>query len=248
MNNESRCVNRCPFFLLFIKQLFEISNSAGSLIGEAINLFRLFQRLSATKRFSAKFSTESLSWFKWVTDYVDIITSRFAFKPFTNLEYFLIESISIPLFLFTFIPALLDGSNFENKIFLTILTIPIGFGLGMFDLENQEFVIGGVMIGTSILAFLIFLAIHYCIYHNFKKFDLRGGASSSDFEVHDDFQFSYALLNALTIFLFSLIPTLISRGYLAILIGIVCGVVFLVAFIFELTEYLCYPELKKKTF
>lgn len=248
MSDENSCVNKCPFFILFIKQLFDIGNSTGSMIGEALNLFRLFQRLSATKRFSTKFSIESLSWFKWATDFVNKITSHFAIKPFSNLENFLIVSISIPLFIFTFIPTLLDGYSFSKKMMLLLFVIPLGFGLGLFDLEKQDFFIGGIIIGASIFIFLMFLFIYYCRYKNLKIFDFSQGAKSSNFEEQESFQFTNALISAISFFLLSMIPILFSRGNLAIIVGAICGIVTLISFTIEMIEYCCYRTKKQEHF
>lgn len=57
---EPKCA-KCQksFIFIFVTELFGIGNSAGSLISEAIGLFRTFQRLSATKAFAVHFSKSS---------------------------------------------------------------------------------------------------------------------------------------------------------------------------------------------
>ena len=52
------------FVSLFFGQLFDIGGSAGSIFIEAINLFRIFQRLSATKSFTAKWTNFCTAYFK----------------------------------------------------------------------------------------------------------------------------------------------------------------------------------------
>lgn len=106
-NSKKRC--NCPFCRLFLSQLFEIGNSAGSLIGEAVNLFRTFQRLSATKTFATKFSSECEGMFSWATDLVKNIISSFQIQPFKDIELFWLYTVAIPLLILTFIPCLFNG-------------------------------------------------------------------------------------------------------------------------------------------
>ena len=74
---SSCCCTKHSFCRSFFYQLFDIGDSAGSLLNEGINLFRTFQRISAPKQFSTMFSKDCLSLFKWVTNLIQIISNSF---------------------------------------------------------------------------------------------------------------------------------------------------------------------------
>lgn len=104
LTNKMACDCNCKccrskFLVIFFEQLFDISNSAGSLIVEAINLFRIFQKLSSTKRFATRFSSSCLRMFQWAKDFFHIIVnSLFRMRPFTDYE-----SFSLSIFVFHFV-------------------------------------------------------------------------------------------------------------------------------------------------
>ena len=72
--NDEKCKN--SVFVLFLKHLFDCGNSAGSIISEAFELLRTFQKFSGTKTFTVHFSKDCLKMFSWASSIVESIMSN----------------------------------------------------------------------------------------------------------------------------------------------------------------------------
>lgn len=231
-HNRSR--SKCPFFRLFFAQLFEIGNSAGSLIGEAINLFRIFQRLSVTKTFTAKFSKECLDMFKWATELVEISISLFEIKPFSDLELFSVYSISIPLLILTFIPALFNGYKQFRYYLIDLCMGLIGLGFGYIEI----FYLGALIylpLGFGLL--LLISLLFYC--YKRKNLDKNDGENKGVLEAQNTYQFTSASLASAAVFLGLSIPILKTRLLLLIILATVFGLVIIISFIVETSQKCC---------
>lgn len=133
--NEEKKEN---FFLCFITELFDIGNSSGSLISEAIGLFRTFQKLSATKTFSIHFSKDCLKLFSWATNIFEIVLSNFYFRVFSDIELFYVINFVIPLLIITFI--ILIDCVYQFYIIFVALIIPfsvLGFGFAYIKYDHK---------------------------------------------------------------------------------------------------------------
>lgn len=162
MVNLRLCCTCNDFSSLFFGQLLDIGGSSGSIFIEAINLFRTFQRLSATKSFAAKFSDNCLKMFQWAKDIIQIIVDKF-FRviPFTDFELFSIYNYVFPIVIltyFTMINVSQYVQTFTYFIFYIIVFL-LGIGLGFFGL----FTIGAISItAISLFIGLIFIAVTLC--------------------------------------------------------------------------------------
>lgn len=150
------------FVSLFFGQLFDIGGSAGSIFIEAINLFRIFQRLSATKSFTAKFSDSCLKMFQWAKDILQIIVDKlFRVIPFSDFELFSMYNYVFPIVILTYI-TMVDVSvyvqTFTYFIFYFIVFM-IGAGFGFFGINNA-YAIG--MVAGFIGFGIIFVGITIC--------------------------------------------------------------------------------------
>lgn len=91
------------YFVLFIKQFFDVGNTSGSLLMEAITLFSTFQKFSAPSDFSNKLSPEFVEMFSWAINLIDFISISIQTNPFSKYEFFLMFALIFPLSILTFI-------------------------------------------------------------------------------------------------------------------------------------------------
>lgn len=169
MVNLRLCCTCNDFVSLFLGQLLDIGGSSGSIFIEAINLFRTFQRLSATKSFAAKFSDNCLKMFQWAKDIIQIfINSFFRVIPFTDFDLFSIYNYVFPIVIltyFTMINASRYVQTFTYFIFYIIVFL-LGIGLGFFGLNTMS----AILITTIFLFIgLIFMAVTLCCCKSKKK-------------------------------------------------------------------------------
>ena len=122
------CCKKHSFLRAFMEQLFDIGDSAGSLLNEGINVFRTFQRISAPKQFATMFSYECISLFKWVTDFIQILFSLFDSKPLSDFDFYTLYSLVFPLSILFFITTKLS----KLSIGVYAIGYAISFGLGAF--------------------------------------------------------------------------------------------------------------------
>ena len=157
-NQNRKKESACPFYKLFISQLFEIGNSAGSLIGEATNLFRTFQRLSATRTFITKFSNECNGMFDWAKDFVKILIASIQARPFTDFELFWLYTFSIPILIVSFVSSLFNGyKQIRYYIFWSPFVL-IGFGCSMLSFGWIAFVVAGVGVLIVLIITILYFA------------------------------------------------------------------------------------------
>lgn len=239
---KRKCRCECPFFKLFLSQLFEIGNSAGSLIGEAINLFRTFQRLSATKTFIMKFSSECNGMFDWAKDMIKIIISSLQARPFTDFELFWIYTISIPIFIVSFVSSLFNGYKQYRYFFLWAPFVIFGMGISMLSMGWIAYLVAG----SGIAWFLIIIISYFaCLKKKFAEVDKK---NSELLEVQNNLHFTVSLLSSFTLLTVTLIPVLLSRKVLSVIIVIFLGSISVLSFFVEFVENCCYPEKQKSHF
>lgn len=234
-NSKKRC--NCPFCRLFLSQLFEIGNSAGSLIGEAVNLFRTFQRLSATKTFATKFSSECEGMFSWATDLVKNIISSFQIQPFKDIELFWLYTVAIPLLILTFIPCLFNGYKQYRYFFFWATFIALGYGI---SLLKELFVLGIIILGIGVLFLIIFLLLYY--FYLKKKWAETDQQTSSVLEAQFTFQVTYAIIAAFFVFSGILIPIIDTRKLLTFILAAFFGAILILSFTFEICDNTRYKE------
>lgn len=152
------CYLETDFFLLFLSNLFSIGKSSGSLIIEAINLFRMFQRITIVRSFTINFSSKFLSSFKWASDFIDLITeSLFGVMPLKKIETFFIIAYAFPITIAFMMSVLIVGYKILMYIYIHLALVIFGFGLGMieYDLKFSLILIGASLV--FIIGFIIYL-------------------------------------------------------------------------------------------
>lgn len=155
---SGECCSCCPFVKLFLTQFFDFGYNCGSLISEALGLFRTFQRVSATKSFSAKFSPECLEMFSWAKNLINILTTYFQTVPLTDFEYFNVYTLIIPMVILTLLSSALS-EGFYYYCIAYGLFITLGCGLGFLGINS---VAAGLMITFSLILIIFGLIFKNC--------------------------------------------------------------------------------------
>lgn len=243
------------FLLIFFNQLFDIGNSAGSLIVESINLFRIFQKLSATKTFTAKFSTSCLKMFQWAIDFLHIIAdSLFKMRPFTEFESFSIYNYIIPMVIITYITLIGQSERVLASTYIWTYACIAGIGIGIGSIGFYQ---NTLLLTVLLPAVIVLIVTIICINCHLKSVDKREKAildSYSDEEKrirttrelierkkdhwkHEEYFRSFTGTKSLFVtcntLILLIIPYTLYRFKLQIFIGVVSAIVIIVSFIFE---------------
>lgn len=219
----------CDFTKAFLKQLFDIGKSSGSLISQALGLFRLFQKISALKSFSAHFSNDCLKMFNWASKLIKIFNELLHLKTLTDLEEFTMYSFSFPLMILVFISGLISHMFLIPSFLLYGACVMIGLGFGYIKI-NLSAAIGCPIAGAIIIAIFIW------------KF-------TALFDIFDDVQsiipFTFSLVAGLLTFTLISYPithkNFITGAFTFILLGVVAVISLIVEFIF-----ICVNSARKK--
>ena len=150
-------------FSQFIKQLFDVGNSAGSIIFEAINLVRTFQKINSTRSFSILLSKDCLKMFSWASKLIEMIISSFYFREFSDIENFYFINYVFPLLIITFLISLF--LNYRYLLFLSFLGLTACFGFG-FGYIKYDYKIAICFIIPSFVLIVISIIIFVCILRN----------------------------------------------------------------------------------
>lgn len=233
------------FLKLFCKQFFDIGKRSGSIIREAFNLFRTFQRISATKSFSARLSTECLSMFQWANELIQIIaTNLFNVRPFSNYELFSIYAMVFPITILTFIASL----EYDDEQKLSIILCPILFitsaFVGAFFVCPDSFQIIAI-IGFSLgLLVLVITIIVYCRRRVKKeKKNEEEKEKEKDPFFLDSFIFTKVFFKTGIVFLIMMIPFCLFRYKFQLLIISIISILVFIIIMLELVYLLCDLEL-----
>lgn len=158
------------FLYMFLSQFLDIGRSAGSLFFEAINIFRLFQRLSASKSFSAKLSNSCLKYFYWARDiFQSIVGSLFRMKPFSDFELFSIYNYVFPLAILTYVS--LAGHDiiirYYNYFIFYFLVTSFGSGFGLIGINILYSIL------LTVISAILLIIFSVSIYIRVKKIQTR---------------------------------------------------------------------------
>lgn len=202
------------YFWTYIGELFGIGNSAGSLIIEACNLMKTFQRLSATKTFSAHFSTQCLSMFSWANEAIQGLQMVFfESDPFTEFEIFYLLACVFPVIILVFLTSITVGYRIYFAFLLYSVSIMFGIGLGYF---NYHLIKALCITIPSVIIIIIFSLLHYSLKEIYTCLNKR-----------NKYQFTFAVLSTCIIMTCIMSPVLIYRvGFTLVYIGIVSGFCF----------------------
>lgn len=154
------CCKYCngEFIKLFLKQFLDIGKSTGSLIGEIVGLFRTFQKLTAPKTVSTRFSRECLELLRWATDLFFTLTNYIRTNPLSDFEFFSIYTYVFPLTLLCFISSLVIPGAPILYYFVYGGFIMLGCGLGMIGI-NKSGMIGCIVSSVIVLGISFFMIV-----------------------------------------------------------------------------------------
>lgn len=209
-------------FKKFIKELFGIGNSAGSIISEAIGLLKIFQRISGTKTFRFHISQECLKLFSWALNTFDEIFSSFYLRSFSDLEIFYFICYIIPLMFVIFVGASLYSLRYYLVILMSSLFGFLGFGFGYIK-YNNKIAAGLIVPSLAIIIVLLILifkidSVFYLLSHEDSQNNLR---------------FSFAIFNLLLLLGIMLIPFFLHNLYLYGSYCFICLIIIIMAIIIE---------------
>lgn len=237
------------YFYLFIKDFIDIGNSAGSLLIQAITLFRTFQRLTAPKEFKTKFPHEFQVLFTWAKNLFDVITKNFRTNPLNEFETFNIYTLIFPLTILTFISTTHLQHYFLIFIFLLAAFFGLGIGIAYVKIEmSYAPAIMGPMGGFIFLFLLIYTTCYSPIACCCKKKEKQlsndeddENEKNSDDQIYKGFstilyftRFTFSTVLSGLIFYASLIPIMLKRWRLTKIISIIMGIIPAPLFFIEL--------------
>lgn len=215
----------CVFFILFIKQFFDIGKNSGSLLQEGLNIFRTFQRLSATKSFSAKFSNDFVGLFQWARNIINLIVNNlFRIKPFTNFELFCLYSLVFPISILTFI------SSFRPKLFnfisflLSGLVLTAGVGFGYIGINNTITIACCICSILAIIGIAVFLEFDFFSDNSFEK---------------NTFILTKSLGQAIIVFICLITPFCLYRYKFQVIISVISVIIIVISFFVEFLQRNC---------
>ena len=257
---DCKCEERCPFIKRYFEKIFDLSDSAGSVIKELKDIFRTFQRATAARSFSVTLSNETRDMFEWATSLIQLISYKIlGITPFTQFELFSIYTLSIPIFILCFISALIIGPGFFFAIFIYGLTVMLGAGFGYFNVDTFNAVLLCILPPFFFIIFLGVLCLcrtdlanygytfscncksYFCNCCKKKQVENKNDdddeklklPSKSPFQYKGSFPFSIALLPSSVLLLFLLIHSLLEREKIAFFVSILVVVVLAVSLIVE---------------
>lgn len=231
-----KCCRKHSFVRSFTEQLFDISDSAGSLLNEGINVLRTFQRISAPKQFAIMFSHECVSLFKWVTNLIELLFSLFDTKPLTDFDFYTLYSLVFPISILFFI-------SVKLKKIAYIIAYGISIGLGAL----------ASAIGTSyifsfipIIAFICYCGASLPIMQFLKRcckskvYDESIEDEEQEISGQYKFHFTYSFFATSAIFCLLLIPVAQERYTVSMLLIIFIPILLSVVFFIELVNCICF--------
>lgn len=255
------------FNKLFLLQLFDIGNSAGSLINEAIGLFKTFQKISAPKSFQTRFTSEGEGAFSWAKDFIKSITNAFRVNPLTSFELFELYGYILPIIMLTFISALTEGYKFMLYLIVSILFL--GFGTGISFIGENNYIAFPLIIFTGIIIVLGLFLKKYKIFQCFNVLEFfydickcKSGKAKVDNRYSDDekqnennekqdknktkcceyknnVQFTYAVVATSIIFVAITIPIFRQRFPLQLLLILIFPPAIILIFLIDISDRCC---------
>lgn len=220
------CCCKHTFFGAFIRELFSIGKSAGSLIKEALSLIILFQRISATKSFSAKFSKECLDMFKWAANLMEYFAKWVRTTPLGEYELFTLYVFIFPLTIMIFISSSISSKHLLFGIFLCGSLIMLGSAFAYLSFDKMMAAYLGVPASAVIVILLIIKLCSCCIKKcQHKKIRIKGNKK---------LKLTFSVLSASLIFFLLMIPIMDERGHLSNVICIIVLVLVIACFAFEI--------------
>ncbi|KAK8880891.1 hypothetical protein M9Y10_003590 [Tritrichomonas musculus] len=205
------------FLKLFFRQLFDIGYSTGSLFTQVLGVFRTFQRFSASKSFSTRFSDQCLKMFEWAKYIYNYVITFIPMDPLTDFEYFYSYTFAFPLMMLVFIAALASGFAimFYLMAFGSFLMLGIGIGyIGVNTIKasvliilSAALIIPGIILRNKFY-FQCFSILNYFALFKDKDSEVN---EISCMKVISMVHFSYSVISALSVFILIMIPVIRYR-------------------------------------
>lgn len=159
----------CKHTKLFFAQFLDIGKSTGSLFGEIINLFKMFQKLSAPSEFQTKFAIECYEILSWATNIFKIISTSVGTDPLTYFEVYSIYTYVFPLTILCFITGLSAKTPPLYYYIIDGIFLMLGVGISFYGVNINGFIGCVATAGTLILIFVLGILIDICS-HGLKSF------------------------------------------------------------------------------
>lgn len=225
----------CNNFKIFAKEFFSFGQSSGSIFTGAIGLFRTFQRISATRTFSASFSNECYKMFKWALNIFEVIRSIFFFRPLYDTQLFYIFSYAIPLTIVIFITAEASSYLFFGFIWIYYLALMIGVGIGFFGI-NLKLALILTLVPIGIIFIISFFCFKCDLLTVFKIFDPNAKTFDCCPNEHNRLKNTFSLTTSLIVLTSVLLPVFIinNNNNLGKLYYYACSICVSTCFIIEL--------------
>ena len=151
-HNQS-CKKRINLNLLkhLALQLFDFGSSTGSLVTNALGIFKTFQKITAPVSFYNCFSHDTSPFFSWATNIINILANYFKTNQFDNFELFMLYSLIFPIVIFMFITFMYDVKRGFLSLIASFFFLFIGIGFALFYLN--------LLLGAIIVIIFFFIIV-----------------------------------------------------------------------------------------
>lgn len=189
----------------FAREFFSISKSSGSIITEALELIKTFQRIGAAEKFIIILSPGCRSFFSWASDIFKDIISNINIIEFSELELFYMYNYIIPVSLLTLIVFLACNLKFYVHLWFSLCFFIIGNALG-----NITYDISALYITLPVgVVFLVINIIIFCCNE-----DARSYFYTNEIYSKTHLTFTFALINAVVIGSAYMLPIFMKNIFL----------------------------------
>lgn len=221
------------FIKLFLKQFLDIGKSTGSLFDEIIGLFRTFQKLTAPKKITTKFSRECLSILRWATDIFYIITNSIRTDPLSDFELFQIYTYVLPLTILTFISVIIAPDMPIIYYFVYGCFIMLGAGFGMIGINKSGAIGCCVTAAILIIISIINKVKGVNVFRFFKCCKKCCKETNSDSEEDGSIKYNlliHAVFMACLVFSATIYPIVAPRNKVQLIM--ICVIIIICVFMF----------------
>lgn len=224
-NNSNNNDDKKNFTKEYFKQFFGIGYSSSSIISEAFDLIKVFQKISSNKCFTIHLTNDGSKLFSWTVNLFEMILSNFYFRFFYGIERFYFINYIFPTILLLFIFFFFCNFKFILFLIFCFLFGILGFGLGYINFNIK---ISLCFIIPSIVFIAIFIIGYYFMFKNHTNFDFfclkkRIGL----------YPFSKTIILSLIIFSLMMLPFFINNMYLVGSYLFICLLILIILFIIE---------------
>lgn len=208
----------------FAKEFFSISKSSGSIITEALELIKTFQKIGAAEKFIVIFSPDCRKLFSWASDIFKDIISNINIIEFSELELFYMYNYVLPIMLLTLIVFLACNLKFYVHLWFSLCFFIIGNALGNISYDKSALYI-------TLPVGVVFLIINVSIFCCNK--DSRSLFYTNEIYSKTHLTFTFALINAVIIGSVYMLPIFMKNIFLIESLLFIYEIVFGISIIVE---------------